>query len=125
MEDQSSKKPHLYFRPRWAFKEGNWANWKELIKTKEYDPKENPLEDYYELTEKILTTSKNFFHLQDNSTPRRPGQLWWTEECAQIIKQRKQALKVFKKFPTPCNRRNYNEKCMEAKNIIYEAKKTS
>ena len=125
MEDQSSKKPHLYFRPRWAFKEGNWANWKELIKTKESDQKENPLEDYYELTEKILTTSKNFFHLQDNSTPRRPGQPWWTKECAQIIKERKQALKIFKKFPTPCNRRNYNKKCKEAKNIIYEAKKTA
>ena len=58
MEDQSSKKPHIYSRPRWAFKEGKWTNWKEHLKKKEYDLKENPLEAYYELTKKILTTSK-------------------------------------------------------------------
>ena len=125
MEVQSICRPLLLFRPRWTIKSENLPKWSKTIENAVIPENGSTLEIYKSLTDQLLKTSHENFTLQDSSKPKKPGQPWWNQECAERVAERAAARKRFHKYPTPSNKTLYNKANKNANDTISEAKKRS
>ena len=111
-------------------REGNWivhkADWSVFKKSFNfiYDALRGGTKNVEVLTASIVDAAKQSVPVSKGAI-RRPAVPWWNEDCAEAIKKRKRALRIFNKFPTASNLASFRRLRARARLVIKESKKAS
>ena len=110
---------------RWQFHKADWTKFRVLCD-------EQLIPDFIEANEDPLQTFTNtLFDIasqcipKSNPNPPKKEKPWYTEECKEAIKQRRKALKNFKRQPTQHNLELYRIKRAKARQVVRVCKRKS
>ena len=120
--------PRLSFRPRWNFHNvpaAMWDAWAADLAASTIDRAETATKAYSSFETAVLCTAKKYFPLRSSSTPRRPGNPWWNAACELAVNNRRKAIHLFSRFPTPANKTALNKFPAIAVNTLLTEKKAS
>ena len=104
--------------PRWNINKADWIKFQHLCSKELIEDKIQTMEHYTQTLISIATKS-----IPKSSPSGKKNKPWFNSECKEIIKQRKAALKNFKKQPTTSNLLIYKQQRAKARKTIKESKR--
>ena len=107
-------------RPRWKFDTGSWDEWKASLP--QISTVGDLTEDVSNFQQAIFETGSKIFQSTKEHINIKYSQPWWTQECAQVTKEKHKARNKFRKHPTEQNYQNFKSIESRALTIIDDAK---
>ena len=120
--------PRLSFRPRWNFHnvpDARWDAWAAELAASTIARADTATAAYISFETVVINTSKKYFPLRSSATPRRPGNPWWNASCQLAVNNRRRAIHLFSRFPTPANKTALNKSTAIAVSTLLAEKRTS
>ena len=121
-----SSEPSVSSRPpRWQLRKANWEEFQRLcnerLSLSVFDGGDDPVAVFSDVLRDIASVCIP----QTSTVPRRLCRPWFTDECRVAIRQRKRALRVFKRFPTPENLQRVKRSRAFARRTVRAARRRS
>ena len=104
--------------PRWNMNKADWTNFKQLCSLHLTDNQIQSMEDFSETLNTIAEKS-----IPKSCPPGKKNKPWFNPESKTAIRQRKAALREFKKHPTTNNLIKYKQLRAKARKTIKESKR--
>lgn len=110
--------------PKWNFTKANWDKFKCLCEQK------INVVDFSQLDDPVLTFTNILLDIANECIPKskpsnKKKRPWFNDQCKEVIKDRKNSLNHFKKYPTKVNLENTRIMRAKARRTIKQAKRTS